>query len=106
METQTEPQDAAPHRRDTDHYKEEYVTAFVDKWDELIDWDARAESEGRFFIETLRQHGAAKILETWFTSYKGPGVITSRGFAGADSARATLEAAAQAFEAAAGAQKD
>ena len=37
--------------RETDHYKAQYVMGFVDKWDELINWDARAESEGDFFIE-------------------------------------------------------
>lgn len=49
--------------RETDHYQEEYVDAFVDKWDELIDWEARAKSEGDFFIETLRQRGKTKILD-------------------------------------------
>lgn len=24
--------------RDTDHYTDEYVKGFVEKWDELIDW--------------------------------------------------------------------
>ncbi len=49
--------------RDTDHYQKEYVTGFVDKWDELIDWGARAESEGSFFIDTLRERGAQKVLD-------------------------------------------
>jgi len=49
--------------RKTDQYKGEYVTSFVDKWDELIDWDARAESEGRFFIEKLKERGAKRILD-------------------------------------------
>lgn len=49
--------------RETDKYKEEYVHAFVDKWDQLIDWDGRAKAEGRFFIERLRQHGARKVLD-------------------------------------------
>ena len=40
--------------RETDHYKQEYVESFVDKWDELIDWEARAESEGGFFIQALK----------------------------------------------------
>ena len=25
--------------RDTNHYQDEYVKSFVEKWDELIDWD-------------------------------------------------------------------
>jgi len=49
--------------RETNHYREEYVNAFVDKWDELIDWDARAGSEGAFFIDHLKQRGAKKILD-------------------------------------------
>lgn len=49
--------------RDTDKYKEEYVTSFVEKWDELIDWDGRAQAEGDCFIRTLKQHGARKVLD-------------------------------------------
>lgn len=49
--------------RKTDHYKHEYVSAFVDKWDDLINWQGRAESEGDFFIHVLREHGCKKILD-------------------------------------------
>jgi glycine/sarcosine N-methyltransferase len=49
--------------RESDTYQEEYVHAFVDKWDELIDWDGRAEAEGEFFIDKLREHGARKVLD-------------------------------------------
>jgi len=49
--------------RKTDHYIDEYVYGFVDKWDELIDWKARSESEGDFFIEILKERGAKKILD-------------------------------------------
>ncbi len=49
--------------RETDHYKEEYIDSFVDKWDELIDWEARAKSEGDFVINTLKERGAKKILD-------------------------------------------
>jgi len=49
--------------RDTDHYKQEYVSQFVDKWDQLIDWDARAKSESGFFIDMLRSRGKEKILD-------------------------------------------
>lgn len=49
--------------RETDQYTREYVYSFVDKWDELIDWEARAKSEGRFFINVLREHGKRKILD-------------------------------------------
>jgi SAM-dependent methyltransferase len=49
--------------RETDHYKEEYVHSFVDKWDELIDWEKRAQSEGSFFIDRLKERGAKKVLD-------------------------------------------
>ncbi|MDY7103558.1 MAG: class I SAM-dependent methyltransferase [Actinomycetota bacterium] len=49
--------------RESDHYREEYVHSFVDKWDELIDWEARAESEGSFFAEVLRARGKQRVLD-------------------------------------------
>jgi len=50
-------------RRDSDNFVQEYVSDFVDKWDDLIDWDARAESEGDFFIRHLKERGARKVLD-------------------------------------------
>ncbi len=49
--------------RKTDHYQAEYVQSFVEKWDELIDWSARAEGEGRFFIDMLRARDRHKVLD-------------------------------------------
>lgn len=49
--------------RDTDKYVEEYVHGFVDKWDELIDWDERARSEGDFFIQELRRRDVKRVLD-------------------------------------------
>tara|TARA_R110002110_G_scaffold71027_13_gene190078 strand:- start:1986 stop:2798 length:813 start_codon:yes stop_codon:yes gene_type:complete len=49
--------------RETNHYQEEYVESFVEKWDDLIDWDSRAESEGHFFIDILKKRGKHKILD-------------------------------------------
>jgi len=49
--------------RDTDQYRAEYVHSFVQKWDALIDWDARIESEGSFFIDKLRESGARQVLD-------------------------------------------
>jgi glycine/sarcosine N-methyltransferase len=49
--------------RKTDHYKLEYVHTFVEKWDALIDWEARAAGEGDFFIRTLKEHNAHKVLD-------------------------------------------
>lgn len=49
--------------RETDKYKEEYVHGFVEKWDELIDWDARDQGEKDFFINELQKRGKSKILD-------------------------------------------
>lgn len=49
--------------RDTDQYQKEYVQSFVEKWDELIDWDARASSEGEFFVQMLKARDKTKILD-------------------------------------------
>jgi len=49
--------------RQTDHYQEEYVWGFVDKWDELIDWESRARGEGDFFIKHLKERGAKRVLD-------------------------------------------
>ena len=50
-------------RRDTGNYTQEYVWGFVDKWDELIDWERRAAGEGDFFIRKLRESGARSVLD-------------------------------------------
>lgn len=83
--------------RETDLYRGEYVMSFVEKWDELIDWDARAESEGQFFIDVLRARGKETVLDvatgTGFHSVR----LTQAGFnvTSADGSAAML---AKAFE--------
>jgi glycine/sarcosine N-methyltransferase len=67
--------------RESDKYQEEYVHSFVDKWDELIDWDGRASAEGDFFIKTLKEHGAKKVLD----------VATGTGFHSVQLLRAGFE---------------
>jgi glycine/sarcosine/dimethylglycine N-methyltransferase len=49
--------------RESDLYRGEFVKGFVKKWDELIDWDARAESEGQYFIDVLRARGKESVLD-------------------------------------------
>ncbi|MFD9864877.1 glycine/sarcosine N-methyltransferase [Streptomyces alboflavus] len=49
--------------RETGHYTEEYVPSFVEKWDSLIDWERRAQSEGDFFIDLLRKRGVRDVLD-------------------------------------------
>jgi glycine/sarcosine/dimethylglycine N-methyltransferase len=83
--------------RETGLYRAEYVKSFVEKWDELIDWDARAESEGRFFVDVLRARDKTHILDvatgTGFHSVR----LTEAGFdvTSADGSAAML---AKAFE--------
>lgn len=83
--------------RETDLYRGEYIMAFVEKWDELIDWDARADSEGQFFMDVLRARGKETVLDvatgTGFHSVR----LTRSGFnvTSADGSAAML---AKAFE--------
>ncbi len=49
--------------RDSENYQMEYIHEFVDKWDELIDWEAREASENNFFINELRKRGKHKVLD-------------------------------------------
>ncbi|MGH4027231.1 MAG: methyltransferase domain-containing protein [Pseudonocardiaceae bacterium] len=49
--------------RESDHYVQEYVTNFVEKWDELIDWRRRARSEGSFFVDQLKARGVRTVLD-------------------------------------------
>ena len=83
--------------RETDLYRAEYIMSFVEKWDELIDWRARAASEGQFFIDVLRARGKQTVLDvaagTGFHSVR----LTEAGFnvTTADGSAAML---AKAFE--------
>jgi sarcosine/dimethylglycine N-methyltransferase len=63
MAAQTDDYDHPIAKRHTDQYQEEYVRNLVRKWDELIDWDARAQSEGDFFIRLLKERGVKRILD-------------------------------------------
>jgi glycine/sarcosine/dimethylglycine N-methyltransferase len=49
--------------RASDLYRREFVMGFAEKWDQLIDWDARAKSEGQFFIDVLRTYGKKTVLD-------------------------------------------
>ncbi|PID53934.1 MAG: SAM-dependent methyltransferase, partial [Micrococcales bacterium] len=83
--------------RESDHYHREYVESFVHKWDELIDWEARRESEGAFFVRLLRDLGKQKVLDvatgTGFHSVQ----LLAEGFE-VTSADGNAEMLAKAFE--------
>ena len=49
--------------RDTSKYQTEYIQGFVEKWDSLIGWQTRAEGEGDFFIQALRERGVKRVLD-------------------------------------------
>ena len=46
-----------------DLYKEQYSPEFAGRWDELIDWQRRAEAEGNFFQNILKEHGVETVLD-------------------------------------------
>ncbi|MFP4502861.1 MAG: class I SAM-dependent methyltransferase [Candidatus Hydrogenedentota bacterium] len=50
-------------KRESDNYTQEYVHGFVEKWDELIDWERRSKGEGDFFISHLKERGCKKVLD-------------------------------------------
>lgn len=49
--------------RESDHYTEEYVGGLAERWDDLIDWESRAKSEGDFFIQKLHEADAKYVLD-------------------------------------------
>jgi hypothetical protein len=55
--------DDPPADRATDLCRRAFVMGFVENWDELIDWDARAKSEGQFSIDVLGSHGMESVLD-------------------------------------------
>ncbi|MGM0376160.1 MAG: class I SAM-dependent methyltransferase [Bacteroidota bacterium] len=49
--------------RSSEFYKEQYSHGLVEKWDDLIDWEARSKGEGRFFIDELKKRGKHRVLD-------------------------------------------
>jgi SAM-dependent methyltransferase len=47
----------------SDQYQDEYKPSFVDKWDELIDWEGRADGESDFFGKLLRDHNCQRVID-------------------------------------------
>lgn len=83
--------------RESDHYTQEYIGGFVEKWDQLIDWNSRASSEGDFFIRVLEERRARTVLDvatgTGFHSVR----LLNAGFE-VVSADGSAEMLAKAFE--------
>jgi len=83
--------------RKTDHYKKEYIHSFVEKWDELIDWDARKKGEGQFFITELKKRNKHKILDVATGTGYHSVALMNNGFE-VRSADGSPEMLAKAFE--------
>ncbi len=47
----------------SDQYLEEYKPSFVDKWDELINWEGREKGEDGFFTKLLNEYGCKRVLD-------------------------------------------
>lgn len=47
----------------SDLYRDEYEPSFVEKWDELINWEGRAAGEGAFYEDLLREAGCERVLD-------------------------------------------
>jgi sarcosine/dimethylglycine N-methyltransferase len=93
--------------RSTDHYRNEYISEFVDKWDSLIDWEGRAKGEGDFFVDVLRSRGkqtvldvatgtgfhSVRLIEEGFdvTSADGSGAMLAKAFQNAQERGLTLK---------------
>lgn len=48
---------------DRNLFQDEYTEAFVDRWDELIDWKKRYESEDGFFERILKSNDTQRVLD-------------------------------------------
>lgn len=46
-----------------EHYKSEYTTDFVSRWDDLIGWEGRQKAENGFFEKILKQHGCEYVCD-------------------------------------------
>jgi len=44
-------------------YRQEYTKDFVSRWDDLIGWEGRADSENGFFTRLLRAHGVRTVAD-------------------------------------------
>ena len=53
----------APARPAPEDFAEQYLPRFVEKWDDLIDWDRRSAAEAGFFVERLRAAGVRRVLD-------------------------------------------
>ncbi|MFW6195438.1 MAG: methyltransferase domain-containing protein [Chloroflexota bacterium] len=76
-------------------YQEEYTEAFVDRWDELIDWQGRLKAEGTFFPDRLNEHNVKTVLDAACGTGFHTVTLAKAGFdvTGADGAQTMVDKA-------------
>jgi SAM-dependent methyltransferase len=52
-----------PKHKEVDSYAKQYTPDFVERWDELIDWEKRKAGENGFFEKLLHEHGARSVID-------------------------------------------
>jgi glycine/sarcosine N-methyltransferase len=57
------PQDTRPAAALSTDPSSQYGSQFVDRWDDLIDWERRQAGEGNFFTDTLHRAGVHTVLD-------------------------------------------
>lgn len=50
-------------RNEVASYAAQYSKSFVERWDDLIDWDKRKAGENGFFENLLKQHGVRSVID-------------------------------------------
>ncbi len=50
-------------RSEVASYATQYSKKFVERWDDLIDWDKRKAGENGFFENLLRQHSVKSVID-------------------------------------------
>ncbi|TFY86474.1 class I SAM-dependent methyltransferase [Pseudomonas kairouanensis] len=54
---------SAQQHNEVASYSAQYSADFVERWDELIDWEKRKAGEGGFFEKLLREHGVQSVID-------------------------------------------
>lgn len=54
---------ARHNHNDVASYSAQYSAEFVERWDDLIDWDKRKAGENGFFEKLLKKHGVQSVID-------------------------------------------
>ena len=61
-------------------FQQQYTEEFVDRWDELINWEKRQKAENGFFEERLKEHNVHSVLDAACGTGFHTIVLTNSGF--------------------------